>query len=64
MKWVKENIEGFGGDRTSITIFGQSSGAVSVHGHILSPRSKGNPNLSISSLIMDDNESISTAGDD
>jgi len=41
MKWVKENIEGFGGDRTSITIFGQSSGAVSVHGHILSPRSKG-----------------------
>jgi len=41
LRWVKENIAKFGGDPSSVTIFGQSSGAASVHGHILSPRSKG-----------------------
>lgn len=40
MKWVKNHIENFGGNPNSITIFGQSAGAVSVHMHMLSPLSK------------------------
>ncbi|CAG2121276.1 unnamed protein product, partial [Medioppia subpectinata] len=41
MKWVRENIHSFGGDRDRITIFGESSGSWSVSAHILSPLSKG-----------------------
>lgn len=41
MKWVKENIEAFGGDPDSITIAGQSAGGMSVHLHMFSPLSKG-----------------------
>ncbi|XP_059514388.1 LOW QUALITY PROTEIN: bile salt-activated lipase-like [Myotis daubentonii] len=39
--WVKRNIEAFGGDPDNITIFGQSSGSVSVSLQILSPYNKG-----------------------
>lgn len=41
LKWIKENIAQFGGDRNNITIFGGSAGAVSIHLHIISPLSKG-----------------------
>ncbi|KAH9371334.1 hypothetical protein HPB48_000394 [Haemaphysalis longicornis] len=36
MKWVKNNIGAFGGDENRITIFGESSGAVSIGFHLLS----------------------------
>lgn len=39
--WVQENIQRFGGDRFMVTIFGESAGAMSVHGHVLSPLSRG-----------------------
>ncbi|CAG2111533.1 unnamed protein product, partial [Medioppia subpectinata] len=41
LKWVRENIHLFGGDRDQITIFGESAGSQSVSAHILSPLSKG-----------------------
>ncbi|CAG2114176.1 unnamed protein product, partial [Medioppia subpectinata] len=41
LKWVRENIHQFGGDRDQITIFGMSAGSLAVSAHILSPLSKG-----------------------
>ncbi|XP_060516417.1 carboxylesterase 5A-like [Cylas formicarius] len=39
--WVKDNIKHFGGDPDKITLFGHSSGAVSVAFHLISPRTAG-----------------------
>ncbi|HTY55811.1 MAG TPA: carboxylesterase family protein, partial [Candidatus Binataceae bacterium] len=41
IRWVKENIRGFGGDPSRITIFGESAGAQSVFSQIASPLSAG-----------------------
>ena len=49
IKWVKDNIEAFGGDPNNITIMGQSAGAMSVQQHCLSPISKGLFNKAIMS---------------
>ncbi|KAL6428699.1 hypothetical protein ACFW04_007943 [Cataglyphis niger] len=40
LKWVKENIEIFGGDPNNITIFGVSAGGLSAHLLMMSPLSK------------------------
>jgi para-nitrobenzyl esterase len=40
LKWVKNNIQQFGGDPKNITIFGQSAGAMSVQALVASPLSK------------------------
>ena len=40
LKWVKRNIEAFGGDPDRITIMGQSAGAMSVQTLVTSPLSK------------------------
>lgn len=39
MKWVQENIRSFGGDPANVTIYGYSSGAISVFAHLASPGS-------------------------
>ncbi|XP_060534951.1 juvenile hormone esterase-like [Cylas formicarius] len=41
LKWIRNNIEAFGGDKDRVTISGQSAGSVSAHYHMLSPSSKG-----------------------
>ena len=41
MKWVQENIADFGGNPDSVTIFGESAGALSASTHLLSPMSEG-----------------------
>ncbi|XP_023565073.1 carboxylesterase 5A isoform X2 [Octodon degus] len=40
LSWVQENIKGFGGDPGSVTIFGESAGAISVSNLVLSPLAK------------------------
>ena len=41
IRWVKTNIGAFGGDPESMTVFGESAGAVSVGYQMITPASKG-----------------------
>lgn len=41
LKWIQDNIRDLGGDPDKVTIFGDNTGATSVHYHILSPMSNG-----------------------
>ena len=40
IQWIKDNIQFFGGNPNSMTLFGESVGAASVSSHLLSPASR------------------------
>jgi acetylcholinesterase len=41
LKWVKNNIQSFGGDPNNVTLFGESGGGTSIHYLLISPLAKG-----------------------
>jgi para-nitrobenzyl esterase len=41
LDWVRQNIAAFGGDRTRVTIFGESGGGLSVYANLASPTAAG-----------------------
>lgn len=42
LKWINRNIKAFGGNPKSVTLMGQSTGALCVELHLLSEKSRGN----------------------
>jgi para-nitrobenzyl esterase len=41
LRWVHDNIAAFGGDRSRVTIFGESAGAIDIGALMTSPLAKG-----------------------
>ncbi|URZ18676.1 carboxylesterase/lipase family protein [Clostridium felsineum] len=41
LRWIKENIEAFGGDKDNITIAGESAGGAAIINLLASPKTKG-----------------------
>jgi para-nitrobenzyl esterase len=59
LEWVQRNIRSFGGDPNDVTIFGHSSGGVSVNTLMVTPQSKGLFHKAIaqgSGILLDRNQ--------
>lgn len=55
LKWIKQNIEAFGGDPNQVTIFGESAGGMSVGALVLTPLANG---LFQKAILQSGNESF------
>ncbi|KAF8838942.1 alpha/beta-hydrolase [Paxillus ammoniavirescens] len=66
LEWVHEYISDFGGDPSNVTIFGSSSGAADIIGHLYSNANKAYPLFAraiVQSAILEHNvPNVSTAG--
>ncbi len=65
LKWVKDNIEVFGGDPNNITIFGESAGGCSILSLLAMPDAKGLFNKAIvqSSPILQPNPTVKSTNE-
>lgn len=47
LRFIQKVIESFGGDKNSVTLFGESAGGASVHYHMISKTSAGMDNRNL-----------------
>ncbi len=62
LKWVENNIAGFGGDPENVTVFGESAGAISILNLLVSPLAEGLFDRAIaeSGILLDQGFGVST----
>ncbi|MEV6065210.1 carboxylesterase family protein [Nocardia sp. NPDC052001] len=61
LRWVRENIRGFGGDPGNVTVFGESAGAMSIAALLASPAAVG---LFGKAVMQSGNGSTAATADD
>jgi para-nitrobenzyl esterase len=63
LKWVKNNIAGFGGDPSNVTVFGESAGAISILDLLVSPLAEGlfQKAIAESGILLDRGFGVTTA---
>ncbi|GIX69495.1 acetylcholinesterase [Caerostris extrusa] len=65
MNWIKDNARSFGGDPNHIVLMGESAGAMTISGHLISPLTRGMIKRTIMQsgsatipLVLDDNAQL------